>query len=117
MSDTITMYRPVGPEEFKLLRQSEFKRWPPRLEGQPIFYPVTNEKYAIEIAQQWNAKEHGIGYVTKFLVRRAFVEQFPIQQVGSAHHTEWWIPAGQLEQLNDNIVGLIEVVGEYRKTG
>jgi len=25
----------------------------------------------------------------------------------------WWIPAEHLETLNANIVGLIEVVGEY----
>lgn len=30
-------------------------------------------------------------------------------------HTEWWIPAGELEELNDSIVGLIDVIGEYRK--
>jgi hypothetical protein len=35
--------------------------------------------------------------------------------VGSAHHTEWWIPAEELEQLNDNIVGLIGVIGEYHR--
>jgi hypothetical protein len=28
--------------------------------------------------------------------------------------TEWWIPAEDLEELNENIVGLIEVIGEYR---
>ena len=31
------------------------------------------------------------------------------------HHTEWWVPAEELERLNDNIVGVIEVIGEYRK--
>jgi hypothetical protein len=39
---------------------------------------------------------------------------YPIQKVGGGHHTEWWVPAGELETLNDNIVGLIEVIGEYR---
>jgi hypothetical protein len=28
--------------------------------------------------------------------------------------TEWWVPAEALEQLNDNILWLIEVIGEYR---
>ena len=51
MKDTITLYRPVGPKELQLLKDSGLRRWPPRLP----------------------------------------------------------------EQLNDQIVGLIEVIGEYRK--
>ena len=27
---------------------------------------------------------------------------------------EWWIPADDLDELNSNIVGLIEVIGEYK---
>ncbi len=27
---------------------------------------------------------------------------------------KWWIPAEELEEMNDNIVGLIEVIGEYK---
>ncbi len=54
MSDTVTVYRPTGPEELDLVAKSEFRRWPPRLPEQPIFYPVTNEQYAIEIARDWN---------------------------------------------------------------
>jgi hypothetical protein len=84
------------------------------LPEQPIFYPVTNEQYAIEIASRWNVKDDGVGYVTKFAVRRSFMERYEIQRVGGEHHTEWWVPAEELEELNDHIVGLIEVVGEYR---
>ena len=112
--NTITLYRPTGPIELDLVRQSGFRRWPPRLPEQPIFYPVTNEQYAIEIASQWNIKDSKIGYVTRFQVRADFISQYAIQKVGGAHHTEWWIPAEELEMLNDNIIGFIEVIGEYR---
>lgn len=112
MEETVTLYRPTGPNELKLVRESGYKRWPPRLPGQPIFYPVTNEEYAVEIALKWNVKESGVGFVTRFQVRKAFMERYEIQTVGARHHTEWWIPAGELEELNDNIVGLIEVVRE-----
>jgi hypothetical protein len=114
-NDTVTLYRPTGPKELELVRESGFKRWPPRLPEQPIFYPVTNEQYAKEIAVQWNVKESGSGYVTRFHVKKAFMDCYKVEQVGGAHHTEWWIPAEHLEDLNDNIVGLIEVIGEYRK--
>jgi len=33
--------------------------------------------------------------------------------VGSAIHQEYWIPAGELDEFNANIVGLIEVVAEF----
>lgn len=57
MQETVILYRPTGPKEMELLRQSGMR------------------------------------------------------------HTEWWIPAEELEELNDNIVGLIEVIGEYRAWG
>ena len=42
------------------------------------------------------------------------MDRYRIEQVGASHHTEWCIPAEDLEELNDNIVGSIEVIGEYR---
>lgn len=110
----VTLFRPTGPHELKLVADSGFKRWPPRLPEQPIFYPVTNEAYARQIATQWNTKDSGVGYVTKFLVRKSFMDRYDVQTVGGRNHTEWWIPADELEELNDNIVGKIEVIGEYR---
>ena len=55
--ETVVLYRPTGPEEIALVRASGNRRWPPRLPDQPIFYPVTNEDYAAQIARDWN--EHG----------------------------------------------------------
>lgn len=112
--ETIEMFRPVGPEELALLRDGDFRRWPPRLPEQPIFYPVTNARYATEIAERWNVKDSGYGAVTRFFVRSEFMARYQIQRVGAAHHTEWWVPAEELEALNDNIVGQIEVIEEFR---
>lgn len=109
-----TLYRPMGPEEFELVKASDYRRWPPRLPEQPIFYPVTNEQYAIEIASRWNVRDSGVGYVAKFGVDAEFMSRYPIQKVGGEYHTEWWVPAGDLDALNDHIVGRIEIVGEYR---
>jgi hypothetical protein len=114
--ETVTLYRPTGPEELKLVEESGFTTWPPRLPGQPIFYPVTNEQYAREIAGRWNVKDSGAGFVTRFEVRREFIDRYEIKRVGAAHHTEWWIPAEDLEELNKNIVGKIEVVAEFGST-
>ena len=111
--ETVVMFRPAGPGEIELVAASGYKRWPPRLPEQPIFYPVTNEDYAREITMKWNVKEGHAGYVMRFHVRKSFIDRYEIHKVGGAIHTEWWIPAKDLEELNDNIIGLIEIVGEY----
>lgn len=111
--DAVTLYRPTGPEELKLVEASGFRRWPPRLPEQPIFYPVTNERYATEIASRWNLAESGSGFVTRFEVRREFMDRYEIQTVGASHHSEWWIPAEHLDELNDNLVGTIEVIARF----
>jgi hypothetical protein len=113
MNAVVTLYRPAGPKEIDLVRESRYTKWPPRLPEQPIFYPVTNEQYAIEIASTWNVKQSGYGCVTRFHVRREFMERYEIHTVGGSNHTEWWIPAEELEELNRNIVGLIEIIHEY----
>jgi hypothetical protein len=113
MEATVTLFRPTGPAELELVRASGFRRWPPRLIDQPIFYPVTNEEYAIQIARDWNVKASGSGFVTRFQVRKDFMERYSVQRVGGSEHTEWWVPAEELESLNDNIVGLIEVIHEF----
>jgi hypothetical protein len=55
-----------------------------------------------------------VGYVTRFEVKKTFMDRYPIKQVGAGYHLEWWIPAEDLEVPNQNIVGTIEVIGEYR---
>lgn len=113
--DCVVLYRPTGPDELALVEAAGFHRWPPRLPEQPIFYPVTNERYAREIAVRWNIRDSGIGYVTRFRVPKVFMDRYAVQKVGGAHHTEWWVPAEDLDALNDAIVGTIVVIGEYRR--
>jgi K+ transporter len=111
--DVVILYRPVGPTELRLIRESGWKGFPPRLPEQPIFYPVTNARYAAQIARDWNVRESGAGYVTRFAVRANYLSNFAIQKVGASEHTEYWIPAEELVLFNENIVGLIEVIQEF----
>jgi hypothetical protein len=113
MTITITLYRPTGPRELALVAANGYKRWPPRLPEQPIFYPVTNEDYAVEIARDWNVPNSGVGYVTRFEVDAEFMARYEVHVVGASRHAEWWIPAEELEALNDHIVGLIEVTKTF----
>jgi hypothetical protein len=112
---TTTLYRPVGLKELELIRASDFTAFPQRLEGQPIFYPVVSEEYANHIARDWNAKYNADrkGYVTRFRVRKSYLEHFVVQTVGGSSHQEYWIPAEGLVDFNQNIVGRIEVIAEF----
>lgn len=116
MRETTTLYRPVGAKELSLIEASDFTAFPPRLPEQPIFYPVLNEEYAMQIARDWNAKynEDKVGYVTKFEVRKEFLDKYEVKTVGGSHHQEYWIPAENLEEFNRNIVGKIEIIAEFR---
>ena len=117
MADTITLFRPVGARELELIAQSGFRRFPPRLPSQPIFYPVLTEAYAVEIARDWNTKDEAsghAGFVTRFAIDAAFAGRYPVQTVGAARHQELWVPADELPDFNSHIVGLIEVIAEFR---
>lgn len=109
----VTLYRPIGPDELALVRDSGWRAWPPRLPEQPIFYPVLNEEYATKIARDWNVPHSGAGYVTRFKVRKAFLENYEIHQAGGQTILENWIPAEDLPQLNASIIGTIEVIATY----
>jgi len=114
---TTTLFRPVGQGELDLIRTSGFRTFPPRLAEQPYFYPVLNVEYATQIARDWNVKDPQsgyVGYVLRFEVDAEFLMNYQVHQVGDAQHREYWIPAAELDGFNDEIVGLIEVVAEFR---
>ncbi|MCZ8544921.1 ADP-ribosylation/crystallin J1 [Mesorhizobium qingshengii] len=109
----VTLWRPVGPEELKLIEISEMRAFPPRLPEQPIFYPVLSEAYAVQIARDWNVPASGAGFVTRFDVLKSFLDSYRVEHAGSKAHLEYWIPAEDLDDLNKAIVGKIEVTAAF----
>jgi hypothetical protein len=101
------------PTELALIEKSGMRTFPPRLPEQPIFYPVTSEEYAIKIARDWNVPQSGSGFVTRFDVRRNFLERYEVQEAGGRAHREYWIPGEELEAFNAAIVGEIEVIHTF----
>jgi hypothetical protein len=117
LDNTIVLYRPVGQKELDLIKDSGYTSFPPRFQYQPIFYPVLNEEYAIQIARDWNTKDSNsgyVGYVTRFKVKSDYLQRYAVQTVGGSQHQEYWIPAEDLENFNTNIVGKIEVIAEFK---
>ncbi|UZT96336.1 ADP-ribosylation/crystallin J1 [Chryseobacterium fluminis] len=113
MMKTKTLYRPVGEKEMILIIESNYRKFPPRLEWQPIFYPVLDEDYASEIAEKWNTRDEAgnyLGFVTRFEVLEEVANQYPSQNVGARNHNEMWVPSEELETFNQAIVGNIIVI-------
>ncbi|SEG14162.1 hypothetical protein SAMN05421819_1933 [Bryocella elongata] len=118
--ETTTLYRPVGQRELELIAESGYTAFPPRLAGQPIFYPVLTEEYARHIAERWNTDDEFSGYVghvLRFEVGNDFLARYEVQKVGDRTALEYWIPAGELPEFNRQIVGRIELVASYRREG
>ena len=110
------LYRPVGVKEKELIEQSGSTKFPPRLEWQPIFYPVLNQRYAAEIASKWNTKDPDSGYcgfVTRFEIEDEYISAFAVQTVGASYHQELWIPAEELDNFNSHIIGKIEIIKAF----
>lgn len=112
----MTLYRPVGLAELRLISDLNWRAFPPRLPIQPIFYPVLNEEYATHIAQQWNTKDpvSGFcGFVLKFEIDDNFAARYPVQIVGARVHQELWVLAEDLDEFNAHICAPIEVVAHF----
>lgn len=111
------LFRPVGLKELELIAHSDFKVFPPRLEIQPIFYPVLNFEYAAQIAREWNTKDPVsgfVGFVCEFEIDDDYVSRFEIQIVGGARvHQELWVPAQELAQFNAHLTAPIQVVASF----
>ena len=113
---TQKLFRPVGRKELELIIASDSTAYPPRLDWQPIFYPVLNYNYAQEIAVKWNLDDEFssyCGFVTEFEIQETSVQKYNVENVGNASHNELWIPADDLEQFNQHIVGPIQVSGRF----
>ncbi|ARM86849.1 hypothetical protein RHEC894_CH00500 [Rhizobium sp. CIAT894] len=111
--ETVTLWRPVGPEELALMRDLDMRGFPPRLPDQPIFYPVLSEDYAVKIARDWNVPRSGSGFVTRFEVRKDYLNTYAVQEAGGRAHLEYWIPAEEMDRFNAAIVGTIEVMQTF----
>ncbi len=116
MSLTSKLWRPVGLKELDLIAASGWKKFPPRLSWQPIFYPVLNFEYAAQIANEWNTADPNSdfsGFVTAFEIPTAYFQKFEVQNVGGHQHNELWVPAEELENFNTQLINGIWVEAAY----
>ena len=109
------LYRPIGLKELELIAEANYRAFPSRLPEQPIFYPVLNYEYAEQIARNWNTESSPFaGFVTRFEVEDEHAKKYGVHTVGKQSlHEELWVPAEELDKLNEHIIGKITVEAAF----
>ena len=110
------LYRPLSSEEYREVEARSFRAFPPRSEGQPLFTALLSEEGASQIARHMRiakAAENTV-YVVSFLVEDAYIRQFPVQQSSERNRRALWIPADEVDILNQHLIGNIRVLASYQ---
>lgn len=110
------LYRPMDAEEYQALEARSFQAFPPRDEYKPIFTALLSEEGASQIARHMRISkqaDHTV-YVVSFLVDDAYIRQYPVQHAHERNRRALWIPAEELEILNQHIIGDIRVLASYQ---
>lgn len=105
------LYRPMNAKEYHELEARRFQGFPPRKEEQPLFTVLLSEEDAYQIAKHMRISK-GIDnrvYVVGFLVEDAYIRQFPVHRGRQA----LWIPADEVNILNQHLIGDIRVLASY----
>ncbi len=106
------LYRPLSAEEYRQIESMEFKGFPARSAGQPLFTALLSHEGASGIARHMRIEkqsEHKV-YVVGFLVEDAYIRQFPVQNTDQPERRALWIPAEEIEILNQHLVGKIRML-------
>ena len=110
------LYRPLNADEYHEVEARSFRGFPPRAEEQPLFTALLSEEGASQIARHMRiAKDcDNIVYVVKFLVEDAYIRQFPVQHANERNRRALWIPADEVDILNQHLIGKIRLIASYQ---
>ena len=108
------LYRPVGPQELDLIREANWSRFPPRLPETAHFLPGVERG----VRETDRARLERKGKRSRICDEVRSIWQLPerIRRPRGWRFSACGIldPAEQLDEFNQNILGKIEVVAEFR---
>lgn len=110
------LYRPISAEEYAAIEKLEFKGFPRRSAGQPLFSALLSQEGAVQIARRMRVdKPNGsdMAYVVGFLVEDAYIRQFPVQHANEPERRALWIPAEEIDILNQHLIGKIRLLDSF----
>ncbi len=110
------LYRPLVAEEYRAVEARGFEGFPPRSEEQPLFTALLSEEGATQIARHMRISKtaENLIYVVSFLVDDAYIRQFPVQHAKERNRRALWIPADEVEILNQHLIGRIRLLASYQ---
>ena len=110
------LYRPLSAEEYRAVEEKGFTGFPPRSEEQPLFTALLSEEGATQIARHMRIAKtaENLIYVVSFLVDDAYIRQFPIQHANERNRRALWIPADEVDILNQHLIGKIRLIASYQ---
>ena len=110
------LYRPLSAEEYRAVEAKSFTGFPPRSEEQPLFTALLSEEGATQIARHMRIAKtaENLIYVVSFLVDDAYIRQFPVQHVNERNRRALWIPADEVDILNQHLIGKIRLIASYQ---
>jgi hypothetical protein len=93
----IVLYRPVDEVELAKIEQNAYRRYPA---GAGAFVVYAQEKFARTLT--------GSGWLTRMTLPSDVVGRYPRDGASPSEH--YLIPPGDLEKINDALIGPIQVV-------
>lgn len=109
------LYRPLRADEYRAVEALDFKGFPPARADQPLFSVLLSEEGAVQIASRMRLAKtsESTVYVVSFAVDDAYIRQFPVHKGVSREREALWIPAEELEILNQHLIGKIQVISMF----
>ena len=109
------LFRPISAEEYKAIEAKEFRGFPACSPEQPLFSALLSQVGATNIAKHMRMEKQAerTAYVVGFLVDDAFIRQFPVQYADEPDSRALWIPAEDLEILNQHLIGKIRIIDRF----
>jgi hypothetical protein len=111
-SELTEVWLAAGPQIGELVQAQECHTLPPPPEDQLLISPKLEQGYADHAARHYYSPRYGAGYVLRLRVRQSFLDRYFVHRVRPKTPGEYWIPVGDLPELNAHLEGPIEIVTE-----
>ena len=109
------LYRPMSAEEYEKLAARNFTGFPPCRDDQQLFTLLLSQQGAAAIARRMRIAKHSepTVYVVSVTAEDSYIRQYPVQHKEDPDRSAVWIPAEELDQLNQHLLGKIRVIEQF----
>lgn len=113
---SLILYSAVNPEQLFGIQKNNWQSYPEHLFELLKLRPLSNQRTAEDIAQQWHVQKSGAGFVISFRVDVTFLHTLPVSELMGEQDYEFHIPASAIKPLNKNIIGSISIIKAFYST-